>query len=137
MTTYQIPINFQADESPVAQVSILRSGVVRWVQFGFALYGATGVDAILAGALSLNRVGVELLDVSGAITGQVAQSAVATQNSDHAGTGTTSSAPVSNLIPVAVRVNIGDLLYAFALQLDTGAAATAHFNGFIQFGVED
>lgn len=142
MTIYQIPFTSGVDpigttSQPFGQCVVLRSGVITAVQFSFIVQGAFAIGATLAGYVALSRVTIDSSQVNGPNNGVVAQSAIATQSSDSAGTSAASCAPVSNIIPVAFRVNLGDLVYGIFTELDTGAAAHSKAYGFLQFTVND
>jgi hypothetical protein len=137
MTTYQVSFtNGVAVGQGVGQVTILRSGIVRSVQFMFACLGALAAGTAFGGYCEVSRTNVPSTLTNGPINATVALSAVSIDVADTAGSAHNSVAPVSNLIPTAFRVSMGDILYLNTYNLDLVGTAPL-FYGLLLINVED
>ena len=134
MTLYQLPI-LGGLAAGMNQTTILRTGIVRAVQFVWqALLTAPTANGFAAGVLELSRQAILSSDITGPINQIVALSSVSTQAADLAGTGTVSAQSGGTIVPCAVRVNLGDLLYVNGRAITEAGTSGV---GWVVFWVED
>lgn len=134
MTLYQVQITGTVGVN-MGGTQILRTGIIRAVQFAFFALGAGAADAAAAVSIECSKQSLDTSEQSGPLTQTVALSSLAVSQWDHAGTGLVSNQPGGTIVPCAVRVNLGDIVYANGRSLTEIGSPVA--SGWMLFWVED